>query len=319
MILTFIETENGLIKKSSFTIASYCNELKEKFKYEIIGVISNKAEENEIKKLNDFGMSKLYKINNDYQNKFDCVSNCITDITKKENIKIIILSDTYNSKYILPILTANLNYSSISNAIETPKSISPFLIKRNAFSGKAFENAECTDQNIIISVNTSAYRLKKYNNNNNNNFEVVNYNTNYNNEIDFEIIDVQKETNKINLRDAEIVVSGGRGLKGPENWKMIEELATILQGATACSKPVSDLKWRPHEEHVGQTGKTISPELYIAIGISGAIQHAAGISSSKCILSINTDSEAPIFKISNYGIIGDAFEVVPKIIEELKK
>ena len=318
MILTFIETENGLIKKSSFTAASYCYELKEKFNYAVIGVISNKIEETETKKLNDFGISKLYKVDNGCQNQFDSISRCIADIVKKESVKIIILSDTYNSKYILPMLTANLNYSSISNAIEVPKSISPFLIKRNAFSGKAFENAECTDQNIIISVNTSIYK-SKYNNNNNNNFEIVNYNTQYNNDIDFEIVDVQKEINKINLRDAEIVVSGGRGLKGPENWKMIEELAAILKGATACSKPVSDLKWRPHEEHVGQTGKTISPELYIAIGISGAIQHAAGISSSKCILSINTDSEAPIFKISNYGIIGDAFEVVPQIIEELKK
>ena len=312
MILTFFETKNGLIKKSSLILADYCKRLKNKFNLNIIGIVSNEINETEEEKLKFFEISKLYKI----QEK-NAIANCISDIAKKENSKIIVLSHTYESKYILPTLSSILDYNCVSNVIEIPENISPFEIKRNAFSGKAFENIEIKDEEVIISVNTNSYSSSE--NENKSEFTLVNHNESYENNKQFEITNLEKQSNKINLRDAEIVVSGGRGLKGPENWNMIEELASILNAATACSKPVSDLNWRPHEEHVGQTGKTISPELYIAIGISGAIQHAAGVSSSKYILSINTDKEAPIFKISDYGVVGDAFEVVPKIIEELKK
>ena len=312
MILTFFETKNGLIKKSSLILADYCKRLKNKFNLNIIGIVSNEINETEEEKLKFFEISKLYKI----QEK-NAIANCIADIAKKENSQIIILSHTYESKYILPILSSKLDYTCVSNTIEIPKNISPFEIKRNAFSGKAFENTEIKEEKVIISVNTNSYSSSD--NENKSEFTLVDHNESYENNKQFEITNLEKQSSKINLRDAEVVVSGGRGLKGPENWKMIEELASILNAATACSKPVSDLNWRPHEEHVGQTGKTISPELYIAIGISGAIQHAAGVSSSKYILSINTDKEAPIFKISDYGIVGDAFEVVPKIIEELKK
>ena len=312
MILTFFETKDGLIKKSSLILADYCKRLKNKFNLNIIGIVSNEINETEEEKLKFFEISKLYKIKEK-----NAIANCISDIAKKENSKIIVLSHTYESKYILPTLSSILDYNCVSNVIEIPENISPFEIKRNAFSGKAFENIEIKDEEVIISVNTNSYSSSE--NENKSEFTLVNHNESYENNKQFEITNLEKQSNKINLRDAEIVVSGGRGLKGPENWNMIEELASILNAATACSKPVSDLNWRPHEEHVGQTGKTISPELYIAIGISGAIQHAAGVSSSKYILSINTDKEAPIFKISDYGVVGDAFEVVPKIIEELKK
>ena len=189
-------------------------------------------------------------------------------------------------------------------------------MKKPVFSGKAFAVVELTSENKVVSLTPNSYKVVETGGS----AKVEDF-TSELKESDFKTIikDIVKATDKVSLPDAELVVSAGRGLKGPENWDMIEELANLLGAATACSKPVSDAGWRPHSEHVGQTGIAISPNLYIAIGISGAIQHLAGVSSSKVIVVINKDPEAPFFKVADYGIVGDAFEVVPKLIEAVKQ
>jgi electron transfer flavoprotein alpha subunit len=210
----------------------------------------------------------------------------------------------------------NLNAGYASNVVAAPVSVSPFQVKRNVFSNKAFNITE-------ISTDVKVLGLSK------NSFGLVESNVSLTeedfvpalSEADFgvKVVNAEKTTGKVTIADAEIVVSAGRGLKGPENWGMIEELASVLGAATACSKPVSDIGWRPHSEHVGQTGKPVAANLYIAVGISGAIQHIAGINSSKVKVVINNDPEAPFFKVADYGIVGDAFDVVPRLIEKLKE
>jgi len=206
-----------------------------------------------------------------------------------------------------------INAGYITNVIDIPKEFNPITVKRNSFTNKAFEYAKVNSKNSLLAISKNSHGITE----NKITAQIENFEVSIVSS-DTSVKSTEKATNKVTIADAEIVVSGGRGLKGPENWGMIEELADILGAATACSKPVSDLGWRPHSEHVGQTGKLVSSNLYIAIGISGAIQHLAGINSSKVKVVINTDPEAPFFKSADYGIVGDAFEVVPKLIEGLK-
>ena len=213
-----------------------------------------------------------------------------------------------------PILAVSLDAGYASNVVELPSSTNPFTVKRKAFSNKGFSNTVISSDKKIIGVAKNSYGVHE---------NPVSGTTET---FDVSVVDsgvssenIEKATGQVTIADAEVVVSAGRGLKGPENWGMIEELASVLNAATACSKPVSDLGWRPHGEHVGQTGKPVASNLYIAIGISGAIQHLAGINASKVKVVINTDPEAPFFKAADYGIVGDAFEVVPKLIEKLKE
>ena len=227
----------------------------------------------------------------------------------------MVISNTNNGKAIAPIIAAKREAALITNVIELPSSINPFTIKRKAFSSKAYALYSTDSNQKVISITPNAIGIHQsqvdtY-------VESFNYNTTDSDQR-LKSISVDKATGKIPLTEAELVVSAGRGLKGPENWGMIEELADLLGAATACSKPVSDIGWRSHSEHVGQTGIAINPQLYIAVGISGAIQHLAGVNASKNIVVINTDPEAPFFKAADYGIVGDAFEVVPKLIEAIK-
>ena len=211
-------------------------------------------------------------------------------------------------------MSARLKAGLVSGAIALPDVSNGFVVKKNVFSGKAFANISLQTPVKIISLNPNSYKTVA----GEGTAEVVAFNAN----VDapkVKITATNKVTGEVPLSEAEIVVSGGRGLKGPENWGMIEELAHLLGAATACSRPVADTHWRPHHEHVGQTGLAIAPNLYIAIGISGAIQHLAGVNRSKVIVVINKDPEAPFFKAADYGIVGDAFEVVPKIIDAVKK
>ena len=225
----------------------------------------------------------------------------------------MILNGSADCKYLAPLLAVKLDAGYLSNVVEQPSSLEPFTVKRTSFSNKSFCDASIkSDKKIISLLNNSFEKTEKPSNPEKISFspEIPTF------KIKQESIDLAK--GKVSIADADIVVSAGRGLKGPENWGIIEELAETLGAATACSKPVSDLGWRPHSEHVGQTGKPVATNLYFAIGISGAIQHLAGVSSSKIKVVINTDPEAPFFKAADYGVIGDAFKVVPKLNEKLK-
>ena len=268
---------------------------------------------NDASKLKEYGVDKVLNIES--INDFNAIiyADAIKQAAEKENTSVIILSASADSKYIAPLLAINLNAGYVSNVVTTPSSLNPFTVKHTAFTNKAFCNTEISTTIKIVGVS-------------NNSFGLVEKTASAQMEVFSPILaesstivtSIDKANDKVTIADAEVVVSAGRGLKGPENWGMIEELAEVLGAATACSKPVSDLGWRPHSEHVGQTGKPVATNLYIAIGISGAIQHLAGINASKIKVVINTDAEAPFFKAADYGIVGDAFEVVPELIEKLK-
>ena len=227
---------------------------------------------------------------------------------------MLVLSSSSNSKYIGGILSVKIDAGYVTNIISIPVNENNLVVVRNTFTNKAFETVEITKSNSILAVSKNSFGTKE----NPLETEISDFNFNIS-ERRNKISSIEKTSNKVTIADADIVVSGGRGLKGPENWHLIENLAEVLGAATACSKPVSDLGWRPHSEHVGQTGKPVSSNLYIAIGISGAIQHLAGVNSSKVKVVINTDPDAPFFKAADYGIIGDAFDVVPNLIDKLKE
>ena len=311
-VLVYIESENNKYKKTSYEALSYGRALADKMGVPIAGVVFNC---NETDSLMKYGADKIITINNSDLEEFSSkkYSYALSQIIKSENYSDVILSSSANSKFLGAHLSGVLDASYASNVVELPESITPFIVKRTCFTNKAFSSTEMIGNLRVISVSSNSFGLIE----NTSDSVVENYavDTVDSNQ---KIINIEKETGSVTIADADIVVSAGRGLKGPENWKMIEELADTLGAATACSKPVSDMGWRPHSEHVGQTGKPVSSNLYIAIGISGAIQHLAGINSSKVKVVINNDPEAPFFKAADYGVIGDAFEVVPKLIEKLK-
>lgn len=316
-ILIFAETWNGKLKKSSFEAVSYGRNLANKLSLKTTTIIFSDSEEN-FKLLGDYGSNEVIKydsikLENIENNK---LANIISEVSKKKEAKHIIISNTHKGKSICSKIAFDSESSLITNAVSLPINYNPLNIKCKAFSSKAFSFYESKTEKSVITLlpNAIGYKL------NETSYSVLNGDLNItDSSLEFKIIREEKSTNNVSLTDAERVISAGRGLKGPENWKMIEELAQLINGGTACSKPVSDMGWRPHAEHVGQTGIAINPDLYIAIGISGAIQHLAGVSGSKKIVVINTDPDAPFFKSADYGIVGDAFEVVPKMIEEIKK
>ena len=311
-ILVYTESEKNEFKKSALEALSYAKALGEKMNETVTCVSINCTDYNQLKK---HGADKIIDIQNPSLEKFISKSyaETINQIVKSKNIKIIILSSSTNSKYLGAYLSGKLESAYISNVVELPSQITPFLIKRTCYTNKAFSTTEIKSEIKIISVSTNSFGIIE----NTTDPDIDNMNVTLE-DTNVKVKKIDKQTGAVTIADAEIVVSGGRGLKGPENWHLIEELANILGAATACSKPVSDLGWRPHSEHVGQTGKPVASNLYIAIGISGAIQHLAGINASKVKVVINNDPEAPFFKAADYGIVGDAFEVVPKLIDKLK-
>lgn len=235
---------------------------------------------------------------------------------QKEDAKVVIVSSSTDSRTLAPALAVGLHAGYASNVVAAPTSTSPFTVKRTAFTNKAFNFTEISSDVKIVGVSNNSFGLVE----NSGAAAAESFSPSLDDSLfGVKVSSVDKVSGKVTIADAEVVVSAGRGMKGPENWGMIEELADVLGAATACSKPVSDLGWRPHGEHVGQTGKPVASNLYIAIGISGAIQHLAGINASKVKVVINTDAEAPFFKAADYGIVGDAFEVVPTLIEKLKE
>ena len=313
-ILIYAESSEGKFKKVALELASYAKKVADSMGTSVTAVTVNAGNTEELSK---YGVSKVLNVSNDKLNNFNAkaYADVIKQAAEKESAKVIVLSSTTDSKYLSPLVAVNLNAGFASNVVALPESTSPFQVKRTAFSNKAFNVTEISTDVKVIGLAKNSYGLVE--DSVSLAEEVFSPSLN---DVDFgvKVENVEKVTGKVTIADAEIVVSAGRGMKGPENWGMIEELASVLGAATACSKPVSDIGWRPHSEHVGQTGKPVASNLYIAVGISGAIQHIAGINASKVKVVINTDAEAPFFKVADYGIVGDAFDVVPKLIEKLK-
>lgn len=311
-ILVYTESEQGKFKKIAFEVASYARAIANENNTTVTAVCINAENPAE---LESYGVDKILNISNENLKTFNALSysQSIYEAAENEKSNINIISSSADSKYLAPLLAVKLKAGYISNASETPSNYSPLTVKRSAFTNKAFETTQVNTENVLISLAKNSFIINEIKSSatiEDFSVNVVENNT--------KVKSVDKATDKVTIADAETVVSAGRGLKGPENWGMIEELAEVLGAATACSKPVSDLGWRPHGEHVGQTGKPVATNLYIAIGISGAIQHLAGINSSKVKVVINTDPDAPFFKAADYGVVGDAFVVVPELINKLK-
>jgi electron transfer flavoprotein alpha subunit len=316
-VLVFAETWEGKFKKPSFEAITYGFELAQKVGGSVTAIVlGNNIADDELKKLGGYGCAKILYANSPKLATFSAsgFAAAIAEAATKEGSKYVVFSHTYSGKSAAPRLAARLKAGLVAAAVALPSSTEPFVVKKKCFSGKGFTDVQVTSAIKIIALSPNSHHIIS-----NTAAATVEAFSPAIADTDTIVNEVKKTSGKVVLTEAEIVVSGGRGLKGPENWGMIETLADLLGAATACSKPVADMGWRPHHEHVGQTGITISPNLYIAIGISGAIQHLAGISSSKVIVAINSDKEAPFFKIADYGIIGDAFQVVPKLIEAVKQ
>ncbi len=311
-VLVYTESEKGKFKKTALEVASYAKAVANQLGTTVTAISVNA---NDTAELGKYGVDKILNVSDSSLEAFNAKSYAavIVQAAKQVDAKAVIVSSSADSKYLAPILAVNLDAGYASNVVEVPSTTSPFTVKRTAFTNKAFNLTTINTPIKIVGVSNNSFGLVEANGNaSTEDFSPVLPNT----EVNIESID--KASDKVTIADAEIVVSAGRGMKGPENWGMIEELAEVLGAATACSKPVSDLGWRPHAEHVGQTGKPVASNLYIAIGISGAIQHLAGINASKVKVVVNTDPEAPFFKAADYGVVGDAFEVVPQLIEKLK-
>lgn len=309
-VLVYIESENGSFKKAALEVASYGRAMANALNSSLSALVFNA---DDVSTLSNYGVDKVLsvKITEDYN--AETYANILKQAVEKEHSKVVVLSSSADCKYLAPLLSFGLDAGYVPNVVDLPESTAPFQVKRSVFTNKAFSKTEISTEIKIIGLSNNAFGLVE---------QAVSSTVEVfspkiiPSKVVVKGIDIAKD--KVSIADADIVVSAGRGLKGPENWNLVEDLATVLGAATACSKPVSDLGWRPHSEHVGQTGKPVASNLYIAIGISGAIQHLAGVSSSKVKVVINTDPEAPFFKAADYGIVGDAFEVVPKLIEKLK-
>ena len=311
-VLVYTESEKGKLKKAALECVSYAKSIADKMGTTVTAVAINA---NDADALGNYGASKVLSVTDGNLDDFNAkkYAATIAQAVKNEGAKIVIVSSSADSKYLAPLLAVNLEAGYVSNVVETPSNISPFTVKRSAFTNKAFANTEISTDVKLVGLSNNSFGLIE----SGGSATVEEFSPSLP-ESGVTVESVDKAVGKVTIADADVVVSGGRGLKGPENWGLVEDLAEVLGAATACSKPVSDLGWRSHSEHVGQTGKPVATNLYIAIGISGAIQHLAGISSSKIKVVINTDPEAPFFKAADYGIVGDAFEVVPVLTEKLK-
>ena len=313
-VLVFADSSEGKFKKSAFEVVSYGKKVAEQLGSNVVAVAVNVADASE---LYTYGAEKVVTVANDQLATFNAkaYASILQQVAANESANVVVIDSSVNGMYLAPMVAVNLNAGYASNVVALPTSTSPFTVKRKAFSNKAFNNTTISTDVKVIGLAKNSYGIHE---------NVVSgaaesFDAQVSDaDLGVKSVNVDRATGKVTIADADIVVSAGRGLKGPENWGMIEELADVLGAATACSKPVSDLGWRPHGEHVGQTGKPVASNLYIAIGISGAIQHLAGINASKVKVVINTDPEAPFFKAADYGIVGDAFEVVPALVEKLK-
>jgi len=316
-VLVYAENWEGKFKKATYEAVTYASDIAKAMGKDVVAVSIGNVDDSELGSLGNYGASKVLNVTNEKltQNSLQAFATVLSEAIKSVSAEVVIFAHTFTAQAVAPRLAAKIDASYVAGVTQLPQMDSGFKVRRKAFSGKAFADVDLSGSVKILSLTLNAYTVTEVGGSASVESLAVDIP-----ESDFacETKNVSKASAKLSVTEADIVVSAGRGLKGPENWGMIEELAELLGAATACSKPVSDADWRPHEEHVGQTGKTIGPNLYIAIGISGAIQHLAGVNSSKVIVVINKDPEAPFFKAADYGIVGDAFEVVPKLIESVK-
>ncbi|MCF6332123.1 MAG: electron transfer flavoprotein subunit alpha/FixB family protein [Draconibacterium sp.] len=313
-VLVYTENWDGVFKKLSFELVSYAAKVAEMMGTSVTAVSIGDVADDELNKLSNYGASKVVEVEGNTTLDNQVYTNILAQVAEAEGSKVVVISHNNTGKAIAPRLAVKLKAAIGAGLIKLPIVVEPFTVTKKVFSGKAFAN-------VVLKTDVKILTLAQ------NSFEVIETGGKVTierfsadaGEAKTIVKDVQKQSGKILLNDAEIVVSGGRGMKSPDNWGPIEELAELLGAATACSRPVSDEGWRPHEEHTGQTGKIIAPNLYIAAGISGAIQHMAGISSAKCIVAINNDADAPVFESSDYGIVGDALTVLPAFIKAVKE
>ena len=323
-VLIFIDTTDGHVKKSSLEVLTYGAKVAEQLGTVAEGVVLGSVTE-DLAALGKYGVKKIHQVADDSLNHLDAqlYAKVIAQVAESTGAKVIIFSNNVDGKAIAPRLSVRLKAGLVSGAVALPDTSNArpddpvgrgFVVKKNVFSGKAFANISVSTDIKIIALSPNAYKTVA----GDGTAEVVAFNATVD-AAKVKVTNTTKASGEVVLTEAEIVVSAGRGLKGPENWGMVEELAKVLHAATACSRPVADAHWRPHNEHVGQTGYAIAPNLYIAIGISGAIQHLAGVNRSKVIVVINKDPEAPFFKAADYGIVGDAFEIIPKFTAAITK
>jgi len=311
MILVFAELSNGKLKKTALETAAYASKLGD-----ATAISFGRADSGELEKLGGYGISKVIHISDERLNSVysKAYSKIIVSTALSIGADIIVLSHNSTGRSIAPRVAVKLDAPLFAGVSMLPENN---VLRKAVFSGKAFADLQMNEGRKVISVNPNSFKAESTGDLANIEVRTAEFTDT---DLDFTITAVEDEAGgHVPLPEAEIVVSGGRGLKGPENWGIIEDLANVLGAATACSRPVADIGWRPHHEHVGQTGLTIKPTLYIAVGISGAIQHLAGVNQSKVIVVINKDPEAPFFKAADYGIVGDAFEVLPKITEAIRK
>jgi len=317
-VLIYVENWEGKFKKLSFELVSYGAKVAGMLNTEAVAVSIGKVDVADLEKLGTYGAARIISAAGDDLNMLDSMActKILAGFAEQEQATVVVLSNNNTGKAIAPRLSVRLKAGLGSGVSKLPLSIDPFIVYKKVFSGNAFSNLKITTRIKILTLAQNSFEL----------IETAGKAVVINAAIDLngvpvktKVLEVQRQSGKILLTDADIVISGGRGMKSPDNWGPIVELADLLGGATACSRPVSDEGWRPHEEHTGQTGKIIAPNLYFAVGISGATQHLAGVSSSKFIVAINTDKDAPIFSAAQYGIVGDAAKVLPELVKAVKE
>lgn len=315
-VLIFVDQADGHVKKSSFEALTYGAELAQKLGTTAEAIALGSISDEQLSGLGKYGVQKVHHLNNSALDNVDAqvYAKVIADTATATGAKVVVISHNQTGKAIAGRVSARLKAGLVSGAIALPDTANGFVVKKSVFSGKAFANINITSDVKVISLNPNSFHITE----GAGTAAVVAATTSVDTP-KVKVTAVNKVSGEVPLTEAEVVVSGGRGLKGPENWGIVEDLAKTLHAALACSRPVADAHWRPHHEHVGQTGVQIAPNLYFAIGISGAIQHLAGVNRSKVIVVINKDPEAPFFKAADYGIVGDAFDVVPKLTAEIKK
>ena len=313
-VIIFADAIEGKLSKAAYEAVYYGSKIAAQNGGTAIAVSYGSVEESDLKELGKYGATRVLVNRNLKESDDQQLARLVVKAVEQENADTVIFPYDATGKAIAPRVAAKLKAGLVAGAVELPQTGSGYIVKKSVFSGKAFADYEITTEKKVISVMPNSLKPEATENS----AEVVDFTPEVG-ESALKLVELQTSQGELNLPEAELVVSAGRGLKGPENWGMIEELADTLGAATACSRPVADMGWRPHHEHVGQTGIAIRPDLYIAIGISGAIQHLAGVNGSKTIVVINTDPEAPFFKAADYGIVGDAAQVVPKLTEAFKK